>query len=225
MPFPTPSTPVLSFANLATFPVTGNASVTYIALDTTFQYIWTGATYLLLAGAVNSVNTRTGSVVITKTDVGLGNCDNTSDVNKPVSTAQATADGLNLKIASNLADLANITTAKTNLSLQNIDNTSDVNKPISTATQTALDLKQPILAPTVATSVDYTTLATDHFVEITVTGKIVTLITAIGRTGKIQIIDNSALGTSYVIAGGITLPLTSQSSLSFRSNGTIWRIF
>lgn len=30
----------------------------------------------------------------TKSDVGLGNCDNTSDVNKPVSTAQAAADAL-----------------------------------------------------------------------------------------------------------------------------------
>jgi hypothetical protein len=100
MPFPTPSTPILSFANLAAFPATGNANVTYIALDTTFEYIWTGATYLFLAGAVNSVNSRTGSVVITKTDVGLGNCDNTSDVNKPVNTATQTALGLKADLAS-----------------------------------------------------------------------------------------------------------------------------
>jgi hypothetical protein len=33
-------------------------------------------------------------LALTKSDVGLGNVDNTSDVNKPVSTAQATADGL-----------------------------------------------------------------------------------------------------------------------------------
>ena len=58
-------------------------------------------------------------------DVGLGNVDNTSDVNKPVSTAQQTA--LDLKV-----DDTEIT---------NIDNTSDVNKPVSTAQQTALDLK------------------------------------------------------------------------------------
>ena len=41
--------------------------------------------------AVLSVNTQTGDVVIGKADVSLGNVDNTSDVNKPVSTAQATA--------------------------------------------------------------------------------------------------------------------------------------
>ena len=50
-------------------------------------------------------------------DVGLGNVDNTSDVNKPVSTAQAAADALNLKIAQNLADLNNVATARTNLSV------------------------------------------------------------------------------------------------------------
>lgn len=42
-------------------------------------------------GAVSSVNTRTGDVVLTKADVGLPNVDNTSDASKPVSTAQATA--------------------------------------------------------------------------------------------------------------------------------------
>jgi hypothetical protein len=40
---------------------------------------------------VTSVNTRTGSVTLDKTDVGLGNCDNTSDANKPISTATQTA--------------------------------------------------------------------------------------------------------------------------------------
>lgn len=53
-------------------------------------------------------------------------------------------DDAQLKIAANLSDLNNVTTAKTNLSLQNVDNTSDANKPISTATQTALDLKDSI---------------------------------------------------------------------------------
>ncbi len=66
---------------------------------------------------VASVNGQTGVVVLAKGDVGLGNVDNTSDVNKPVSTAQAAADALNLKIAQNLADLNNVATARTNLSV------------------------------------------------------------------------------------------------------------
>ncbi len=45
-------------------------------------------------GVVTSVNSRTGAVVLTKTDVGLSNVTNTSDTSKPVSTAQATAIGL-----------------------------------------------------------------------------------------------------------------------------------
>ncbi len=80
----------------------------------------------------------------TKSDVGLGNVDNTSDVNKPVSTAQQTA--LNLK-----ADLASPTftgtvsgITKSMVGLGNVDNTSDANKPVSTATQTALNLKLDI---------------------------------------------------------------------------------
>ncbi|WP_448953083.1 hypothetical protein [Labrys neptuniae] len=65
--------------------------------------------------AVTTVAGRTGDVLLAKTDVGLGNVDNTSDVNKPVSTAQANADALALKIAQNLNDLNNKTTARTNL--------------------------------------------------------------------------------------------------------------
>lgn len=41
--------------------------------------------------AVSSVNGKTGAVVLNKNDVGLGNVDNTSDMDKPVSTAQQEA--------------------------------------------------------------------------------------------------------------------------------------
>jgi hypothetical protein len=42
-------------------------------------------------GKVLSVNGYTGTVVLTKSDVGLGNVDNTSDANKPISTATQAA--------------------------------------------------------------------------------------------------------------------------------------
>jgi hypothetical protein len=51
------------------------------------------------AAAVTSVAGRTGAVVLTKADVGLGNVDNTSDVNKPVSTAQQAALDLKANLA------------------------------------------------------------------------------------------------------------------------------
>jgi hypothetical protein len=84
---------------------------------------------------------------ISKTMVGLGSVDNTSDANKPVSSAQQTA--LNLK-----ADLASPTftgtvggISKTMVGLGNADNTSDAAKPVSTAQQTAFDLKAPLASP------------------------------------------------------------------------------
>ena len=82
---------------------------------------------------------------VTKEQLGLGNVDNTSDKNKPISAA--TQNALDLK-----ADLALFNQHSNNISnphkvnkdqvgLGNVDNTSDLNKPISKATQSALNLK------------------------------------------------------------------------------------
>lgn len=51
---------------------------------------------------VTSVNSAFGDVVITKSSIGLGNVDNTSDANKPVSTAQASA--ISTSMSNHLAD-------------------------------------------------------------------------------------------------------------------------
>lgn len=59
-------------------------------------------------GAVDSVNGRTGAVVLTKSDVGLANVDNTSDANKPISSATQTA--LNNKVTANSAITAGTAT-------------------------------------------------------------------------------------------------------------------
>ena len=56
-------------------------------------------------GAVDSVNGKTGNVVLTKADIGLGNVNNTSDLNKPISTATQTA----LDTKASAADLTNLT--------------------------------------------------------------------------------------------------------------------
>lgn len=106
-------------------------------------------------GNVTSVAGRQGAVVLTKTDVGLSNVDNTSDVNKPVSTAQATS------IATKEPAITAGTTGqylrgdktwqtldKTAVGLSAVDNTSDANKPVSSAQLTALNLKAPLASPT-----------------------------------------------------------------------------
>ena len=83
---------VLEYANLAGFPGTGETGVIYVALDTNKTYRWSGSAYIYItSGAVDSVAGKTGVVTLAKADVGLANVDNTSDANKPVSTATATA--------------------------------------------------------------------------------------------------------------------------------------
>ena len=80
-------------------------------------------------------------VTADKALVGLGNVDNTSDVNKPVSTAQQNALNLKANLASPTftGTVSGIT--KTMVGLGSVDNTSDLAKPVSTATQTALNAK------------------------------------------------------------------------------------
>lgn len=55
----------------------------------------------LQSAPVTTVAGRTGAVTLTKSDVALGNVDNTADTAKPVSTAQQTA--LNLKVDASVA--------------------------------------------------------------------------------------------------------------------------
>jgi len=99
-------TQVSNHANLAAFPVTGALKTIYIAEDTNLEYRWTGSAYQVLGTAGSGVQSVTGDGVDntdplnpiltfpTPSEIGLGNVDNTSDANKPVSTAQATAIGL-----------------------------------------------------------------------------------------------------------------------------------
>jgi len=86
---------VLEYANLAAFPGMGETGKIYVAKDTNKTYRWAGSVYVYItSGAVDSVNGYTGVVSLSKTDLGLGNLDNTSDANKPISTAtQAALNG------------------------------------------------------------------------------------------------------------------------------------
>lgn len=96
----------------------------------------------------NHIGSLTNPHNVTKLQVGLGNCDNTSDANKPISNATQTA--LNAKENTIFAggtsqywrgDKTWQELNKSAVGLGNVDNTSDASKPISTLTQTALNLK------------------------------------------------------------------------------------
>lgn len=98
------------------------------------------------SGGVTSVNTRTGAVVLTKTDVGLANVDNTSDANKPLSTADTAALALKAPLNSPAFTGTPTGITKTHVGLANVDNTSDDLKPVSAATQLGLDGKADLVS-------------------------------------------------------------------------------
>lgn len=101
-------------------------------------------------GTAQTVEDKTAKIIVNKSTVGLGNVNNTSDNDKPVSSAQASAIA-DAKQAGTTAQAnldAHISNkenphevTKSQVGLSDVDNTSDVNKPISTATQTALNEK------------------------------------------------------------------------------------
>jgi hypothetical protein len=76
-----------------------------------------------------------------KSDIGLGNVNNTSDMNKPITNPMINA--LSVKADASGATLSgNITgITKSMVNLSNVENTLSINKPISTATQSAIHLK------------------------------------------------------------------------------------
>ena len=80
---------------------------------------------------------------VTKAQVGLGNADNTSDMDKPISTAQQAAiDLVQASVNEHKENLENPhSVTKEQLGLGNVDNTADADKPISAAQQAALELK------------------------------------------------------------------------------------
>ena len=108
---------VIEATNFAALPATGESGKIYVTIDDNKSYRWSGSSYIEIsaspgstdavaegstnlyftnsrasaAAPVQSVAGRTGAVTLAKADVGLGNVDNTSDANKPISTATQTA--------------------------------------------------------------------------------------------------------------------------------------
>jgi hypothetical protein len=106
------SSQVLELQNNSDLTITAGGATKTFVLPSASGTIATLSDITGSVAGVTSVNTRTGAVTIDQTDVGLGNCNNTSDANKPISTATQTA--LNGKIGSNISG-ATGATALTNM--------------------------------------------------------------------------------------------------------------
>jgi hypothetical protein len=101
-----------------------------------------------LTTSVNGVTQIAGAITLTKSNIGLGSVDNTTDLLKPVSTAIQSALDLKAPLASPTFTGTVSGIDKTMVGLGSVDNTTDLLKPVSTATQSALDLKAPLASPT-----------------------------------------------------------------------------
>lgn len=125
---------------------------------------------------VTSVNGRSGAVVLDKTDVGLGNVDNTSDLAKPVSTATQTAiDGLETTITQNVLDTIQPA----------LDLLAPLDSPAFTGTPTA---------PSPATADDSTKVATTEWVRNM-------LLDAVFPVGSIYYTENASFDPSVSFGG------------------------
>lgn len=111
---------VLEFSTISAFPITGESAKIYIAIDTNKSYRWGGSSYVEISSSLSLGETSStayrgdrGKIAydhsqllsgnphnVTKADVGLSNVDNTSDINKPISTAVQTALNSKLNIPS-----------------------------------------------------------------------------------------------------------------------------
>lgn len=171
----------------------------------------------------------TGKPTIDKSYVGLGNVDNTSDANKPISSATQTA--LNLKSPINSPAFTGTVTgiSKAMVGLGNADDTSDANKPVSTATQTAINLKAPIASPTFTGtvsgiskamvglgSVDDTSDSTKNSATATLTNKSIS-----GSANTMTNIPQSAVtGLTTDLAGKFASP-SGTTSQYVRGDGSL----
>jgi len=187
-------------------------------LDSSVQTSLSKADTALQSAPVTSVAGKTGAIALVKGDVGLGNVDNTSDVNKPISTAAQTA--LNAK-----ADTSSLATVATSGSYTDLTNkptipAGQVNSDWNASSGLAQILNKPSLA-TVATSGSYTDLSN----KPTIPGDATT-----GSKGVVQLAgDLAGTAASPTVAkiNGVTLPASAPSGAnqvltSTSASATAW---
>lgn len=139
------------YADFASFPVTGESEVFYVAEDTGSLYRWTGSAYVQISGdlALGEISSTAyrgdrGKTAydhtfngdnphnVTKAQIGLGSVDNTSDTNKPISSAQASKNASqDALIATNTAK---VSATGNELEESDIDTLSKLNAVLTDST-------------------------------------------------------------------------------------------
>jgi hypothetical protein len=91
---------VLEYANNSSFPATGEIGKIYVSLATNKTFRWSGSAYIEISPSeVTSVNTKTGAVTLTASDVGACASDDSrlSNARTPTAHTHAIADVTNLQ--------------------------------------------------------------------------------------------------------------------------------
>jgi hypothetical protein len=185
-----------------------------------------------LAVPVSSVAGRTGVITLTSTDVGLANTNNTSDANKPVSTATQTA--LNAKVDYSLATtkgdllaatasstLARVATG-TNGQVLTADSTQTTGLKWAAATGGTVNV--------LAKSASYTAINNDFIIGNAATAGFTVTLPAATSGGKVSVkkVDSSGNAIQVVPASGLIDNLSADAvnsqwqSQDYLSDGTKW---
>jgi trimeric autotransporter adhesin len=221
---------VLEFANLAALPATGEASKIYVTLDTNLTYRWAGTVYADLSSGVVLGETSTtayrgdrGKIAYDhsqtthdKALVGLDQVDNTSDANKPISSATQTALDAKVDDGQVLTDVpAGAVFTDTTYSIQDGE-LSEIS--FTSADNTKLDGIEA-LATADQTAVEISTLTKDY--TETLTNKTIADITnkvhANAVHFAVQATENLLRGDTLVVVGVIddtTVKVAKRSSVS-----------
>jgi len=167
--------------------------------DTTQLSSWTQLAYP--TAPVTSVFGRTGTITATKSDVGLDQVDNTSDANKPISSATSTALASKAPIANPTftGTVGGIT--KSMVGLGNVDNTADTAKSftasqISNSTSVGRSVLTAVDGPAARAAIG---AGTSSLAIGTTSGSAADATTVILRTEQVEIVRRYSSGAWPVI--------------------------
>ncbi|MCX5793036.1 MAG: hypothetical protein NTY45_12605, partial [Elusimicrobia bacterium] len=190
-----------------------NAANTTYAGDYRLANFVAGTNYLAPNGNGSALTSMTAG------QVGLGSVTNTSDADKPVSTAQQTALNLKANLASPTfsGTVSGITSAM--VGLGSVDNTADTAKPVSTAQQTALNLKANLAGATFSGAISATNLSgTNTGDQTDISGNAATVTTNANLTGGVTSVGNAA---TVVTNANLTGVVTSVGNATSIADGAI----